>query len=71
MCVAIVINANSVLHMLCIYILWEEPTSTDLMGKQKSFYVNQYVMNELSHLCHLDESTFIFIEASGVIFIFR
>ena len=33
MSVAIVINANPLLHMLCIYILWEEPTSTDIMGK--------------------------------------
>ena len=38
MCVAIVINANSVLHMLCIYILWEEPTSTDLIGKLTCTY---------------------------------
>ncbi|XP_045185435.2 uncharacterized protein LOC123543432 [Mercenaria mercenaria] len=32
LCVAIVINSNPILHLLCVYVLWEEPTTTDILG---------------------------------------
>jgi len=32
MCVAIVINSNPILHLVCVYVLWEQPTSTDTLG---------------------------------------
>lgn len=30
--VAIVINSNPILHLLCVYVLKEEPTTTDMLG---------------------------------------
>lgn len=30
--VAIVINSNPMLHLFCVYVLWEEPTTTDMLG---------------------------------------
>ncbi|XP_060575028.1 uncharacterized protein LOC132732568, partial [Ruditapes philippinarum] len=32
LCVAIVMNSNPILHLLCVYVLWEEPTTTDILG---------------------------------------
>ncbi|KAL4233802.1 Pleckstrin y domain-containing A member 1 [Mactra antiquata] len=30
--VVILINSNPLLHLFCVYVLWEEPTTTDLLG---------------------------------------
>ncbi|KAK3576346.1 hypothetical protein CHS0354_039280 [Potamilus streckersoni] len=32
MSLAIIMNTNPVLHLLCVYFLWEEPTTADLIG---------------------------------------
>lgn len=32
MSVAILINSNPILHLVCVYVLWEEPTTTDILG---------------------------------------
>ena len=49
MSVAIVINANPLLHMMCIYILWEEPTTTDIMGKYFVIDISNYTTLARNH----------------------
>ena len=52
------------------FVLYLDKISGEHLQDHWSSGIKQYVTNELSHPCHLDESTFIFIEASGVIFYF-
>ena len=41
MLLAIVINTKPLLNIICIYVLWEEPTATDIIGV---YNLKQYML---------------------------